>query len=55
MEVLCDVSLVCLKDPALFLGMIAPRGEKLCGNLAVMIADEFSYQSELSFGYLARE
>ena len=35
--------------------MIAPRGEKLCGNLAVVIADDFSYEAELSFGYLASE
>ena len=55
MEVLRDVSLVCLKDPASFLGIIAPRGEKLFGNLAVMIADDFSYKAELSFCYLAPE
>ena len=35
--------------------MIAPRGEKLCGDLAVVIADNFSYEAELSFGYLALE
>ena len=44
LEVLRDVSLVCLKYPASFFGMIAPRGEKLCENLAVMIADNFSYK-----------
>ena len=35
--------------------MITPRSEKLCGNLAVVIADDFSYEAELSFGYLALE
>ena len=55
LEVLRDVFLVCLKDSALFSGMIAPCGEKLCGYLAVMIADEFSYKAELSFGYLDPE
>ena len=55
LEVIRDVSLVYLKDPALFSGIIAPRGENLCGNLAVVIADDFSYKAELSFGYLAPE
>ena len=29
------------KEPASFLGIIAPRGEELCGDLAVMFTDEF--------------
>ena len=47
--------LVCLKDPASFWGMIPPHGEGLCGDLAVMIPDDFSYKADLSFGYLAPE
>ena len=55
MEVLCNVFLVCLKDPASFLGMIAPRGDDLCEDLAVMVVDDFSNKAELSFGYLIPE
>ena len=55
LEVLCNVSLVCLKDPTSFSGMTTPRGEELCGDLAVMVAEDFSYKAELSFGYLIPE
>ena len=55
LEVLRNVFLVCLKDPASFSGMIAQHGEELCGDLAVMIVDYFSYEAELSFGYLVPE
>ena len=55
LEVLRNFSLVCLKESASILGIIAPRSEELCGYLAVMVADDFSDKAELSFGYLISE
>ena len=55
MEVLRNVSLVYLKDPVLFWGMIAPHGEELCGDLALMVAENFSYKAEFPFGYFIPE
>ena len=49
LEVLRDVFLVGLKNSAAFPRVVAPRGEKFSGNLAVVVPNDFPNECKLAF------
>ena len=55
LEILRNVFLVRLKRGSAFPRVIAPRGEKLGGNLTVVVSDNFPDEGKLAFRYLIAE